>query len=203
MSVNSMAEIKNSQKEPVNAEPAGEADKLFSENGEMKERLMRLQADFENYQKRAAKENAAQMQLGKARAFGELLEFLDSFDAALVHVKDEHRAGMEGLRTQLGKILSRNGITPIPTLGKPFDPARHECLMQDRDPMQKENVVLEEFQKGYFFNGDVLRPAKVKVNMLDREEGEEVEEKVKNEDNRSEKGNPSDQKNNSTGGKQI
>ncbi len=140
------------------------AEKAQLENRELLQTLQRVQADFENFQKRSTKEKEQSVQFGKALAFKEILEFLDSFDAALVHVNDDHRKGLENLRTQLLKILERNGIQLLVTLGKRFNPELQECLMQGNDPMQAEDIVLEEFQKGYMFNGLVLRTAKVKVN---------------------------------------
>ena len=143
---------------------AAENLKEDNETAELVNTLKRVQADFENYQKRTTKEKEQSIHYGKALAFKEILEFVDSFDSALAHVQDAHRKGMENLRTQLLKILERNGIKPISTVGKKFDPALHECLMQGNDSAQGEDMVLEEFQKGYMFNGHVLRTAKVKVN---------------------------------------
>ncbi|QQR92859.1 MAG: nucleotide exchange factor GrpE [Candidatus Iainarchaeum archaeon] len=146
-----------------NAKPSA-IEALQLENTDLIDTLKRTQAEFENFQKRTAKEKEQSTQYGKALAFKEILEFMDSFDAAIAHVKDDHRKGLDNLRTQLLKILERNGIKPIPTIGKKFNPETQECLMQGNDPMQGDEIVLEEFQKGYTFNTLVLRTAKVKVN---------------------------------------
>ncbi len=165
---------KNSQEKNTEKE---NGEKLQTENKELLDTLKRVQADFENFQKRSAKEKESAVQLGKALAFRELLEFLDSFDSAVSHVKDEHRKGMENLRTQLLKILERNGIHSIFSVGKKFNPELHECLMQGNDPMQGDDIILEEFQKGYTINGSVLRTAKVKVNTQTHEKPSSDEKK--------------------------
>lgn len=143
---------------------------LQNEKMDLIDTLKRTQAEFENYQKRTAKEKEQSIHYGKALAFKEVLEFIDSFDAAIAHVKDDHRKGLENLRAQLMKILERNGIKSIPSLGKKFNPETQECLMQGNDPMQGDEIVLEEFQRGYTFNDHVLRTAKVKVNAVNEKE---------------------------------
>lgn len=148
----------------TNEQEASVIEKLQTENKDLTDTLKRIQAEFENFQKRTIKEKEQSTQFGKALAFKEILEFMDSFDAAIAHVKDDHRKGLDNLRAQLLKILARNGIQPIATVGKKFNPENQECLMQGNDPMQADEIVLEEFQKGYTLNNLVLRTAKVKVN---------------------------------------
>ena len=133
---------------------------------ELTQTLQRVQADFENYRKRTQSEFNQHYTRGKASAFKEILSFADTLDAAVSQVKDAHRGDLEKLRTQLLHVLAQNGIKPLSTKGKPFDPFTSECIMQGNDPSKGEDIVLEEFQTGYTFHEDVLRPAKVKVNKI-------------------------------------
>lgn len=126
--------------------------------------LQRVQADFENYRKRTQNELTLHYARGKAAAFKEMLAYADTLDAAIAQVKESHQKDLENLRAQFLKILAQNGVTPIQTIGKTFDPFVSECIMQGNDPAQKEDLVLEEFQRGYWFHDDVLRTSKVKVN---------------------------------------
>lgn len=154
---------------PVQDPPAGSAS-LDAKMAELTDTLQRVQADFENYRKRSQNEVNTNYLRGKATAFKEMLRILDTLDSAIVKEKNETRNALENIRTHTLHILSQNGVKPIQTLGKIFDPFTSECLLQGHDPRQGEDVVLEELQRGYFFHDDVLRPAKVKVNK--REENE-------------------------------
>jgi molecular chaperone GrpE len=151
---------------------------------ELTQTLQRVQADFENYRKRTQNEFNQHYARGKATAFKEVLAFMDTLDAAVNQVKDAHHADLEKLRTQLLQLLAQNGISPLSTKGKPFDPFTSECIMQGSDPTQEEDMVLEEFQRGYTFHEDVLRPAKVKVNKIDsqtEEHSKKMQQGGKNE----------------------
>lgn len=133
---------------------------------ELTETLQRVQADFENYRKRSQNEMNVHYLRGKATAFKEMLSFLDTLDSAISKEKDATKKALENVRTHLLHVLAQNGIKPIQAIGKIFDPFTSECLMQGNDANQKEDMVLEELQRGYYFHDDVLRPAKVKVNKL-------------------------------------
>lgn len=140
---------------------------------ELTETVQRVQADFENYRKRTQNEFNTHYLRGKASAFKEILSFVDTLDSALSQVKDEHKKDIEQLRTQLMQTLAQNGVKPLSTKGKMFDPFTSECVMQGNDPTQKEDIVLDEFQRGYTFHDDVLRPAKVKVNKVSENDAQE------------------------------
>ncbi len=131
---------------------------------ELTNTLQRVQADFENYRKRTQNELTQQYAHGKATAFKEMLAYADTLDSAITKVKDAHQKDLENLRAQFLKLLAQNGVKPIETINKPFDPFVSECILQGNDPSKKEDIVLEEFQRGYWFHDDVLRTAKVKVN---------------------------------------
>ncbi|MFH0970509.1 MAG: nucleotide exchange factor GrpE [Candidatus Diapherotrites archaeon] len=161
-----MLETKPSQKKenPLPASAPESADLLST--------LQRVQADFENYRKRSEGEMLHQYQRGKAAAFKELLSFADALDAAAEKVGDEHKKGFENLRFQFQKILATDGVKPMNVLGKTFDPFTSECIMQEFQPNQKEDIVMDEIQRGYLFHNDVLRTAKVKINKHNTTENE-------------------------------
>ena len=131
-----MTEMESPQSEPV-ANPTVELTST----------LQRVQADFENYRKRTQNELTLQFARGKATAFKEMLAYADTLDAAISHVKDEHKKDIENLRSQFVKLLAQNGIRPIETMNKRFDPFVSECIMQGNDHTKNEDVILEEFQR--------------------------------------------------------
>ncbi len=126
--------------------------------------LQRVQADFENYRKRTLHEQTQHYQRGKAAALKEILSFGDTLDAAHSKTTGADKNLLHTLRTQWLHLLSKEGVRPIETVGKIFDPFTSECLLQTHDAHVGDDVVVEELQKGYFFHDDVLRTAKVKIN---------------------------------------
>ncbi len=147
-----------------------EQDELAGKEEEQKElvdRLKRLQADFENYKKRTAKEMLA---LEERVSDWEILSFLPLYDNlkrafTSFNGNDDTKAfikGMEKIFAQLDDILRQKAITPIEAVGTLFDPVRHEALLIV--PTDKEDkIILEEFEQGYYRSGRVIRPSKVKV----------------------------------------
>ncbi len=131
---------------------------------EYTEMLQRLQADYENFRKRAEKEKKESSQYASAHLIIKLLPALDSFEMALKN-KDSDSGkfakGMELVYAQLYSVLKEEGLQKIEALGDKFDPYRHEVLMQEAS--EKDGIVLEEFQKGYMFRDRIIRHSKVKV----------------------------------------
>ncbi|MBI1729924.1 nucleotide exchange factor GrpE [Candidatus Acetothermia bacterium] len=131
-------------------------------------RLQRLQADFDNYRKRLAREQEGFSKLIENRIYSKVLPIFDSFDRALRayghnHDKDALAEGVNYVYAQFGELLKTEGIMPMEVVGKPFDPLRHEGLLiveADGPP----NVVLEEFERGYQRGDQILRPSRVKVS---------------------------------------
>ena len=149
-----------------------EQQKLEAQCAEYKNDVQRLQAEFENFAKRAEKERAQYKEYAAADVFRELLAVLDSFDAAeknLAAAPSVSRAdavkGIELLKKQLLAVLQAHGVQEMKTEGKTFDPEQQECMLRESNPLQADHSVLEEFQKGYVLKGKVLRTAKVKVNV--------------------------------------
>jgi molecular chaperone GrpE len=130
------------------------------------DRLARLQAEFDNFRKRSAKEQQDFRDYALAEALKSLLPILDSLDRALktseASVQD-FRSGIELIDKQFHDALSRLGVEPIPAEGEPFDPNLHQAVqMVDTDEV-KDNHVIDELQRGYCIKDRLLRPAMVRV----------------------------------------
>ena len=125
----------------------------------------RTQADFENYRKRMARENAAAADRGAGRLAKELLPALDHLDLALKAAADHEDVvkGFAMVREEIVTALGRVGIEPFSPQGEAFDPTEHEAMVQQPAEGAEPGTVLEVYQQGYRINGAVLRPARVVV----------------------------------------
>jgi len=125
----------------------------------------RTQADFENYRKRMARENAAAVDRGVGKLAKELLPALDHLDHALqaAQADDEVVKGFALVREEIVKALGRVGIQPFSPKGEVFDPNEHEAMVQQPSEDAESGTVIEVYQQGYRINGQVLRPARVVV----------------------------------------
>ena len=151
--------------EEVLEEPAEEADGKLQE---AVERYQRLFAEFDNFRKRTDKEKAARYDMGAKDVIEKILPVLDNFELALKNVPDDKEAsafaeGMEMIHKQFVKVLEDLGVTPIEAVGKEFDPAFHNAVMHVDDEEAGDNIVVEEFQKGYMYKEHVVRYSMVKV----------------------------------------
>lgn len=126
--------------------------------------LKRLQAEFENYKKRADKEIAQLKCYVLADFARKLLAVLDSFELALKNTEnhEEFVKGVELIYSQFYAILREEGLNPIETKQKKFDPYLHEVLLSEKSE-QEEDTIIEELQKGYKFKDIVIRHSRVKV----------------------------------------
>ena len=125
----------------------------------------RAQADFENYRKRMARENAAAIDRGVGKLAKELLPALDHLDHAL-QAAQGHEDVVKGfalVRDEIVKALGRVGIQPFSPRGEIFDPNEHEAMVQQPSEDAESGTVIEVYQQGYRINGQVLRPARVVV----------------------------------------
>jgi molecular chaperone GrpE len=141
-------------------------DEKNRELDELNSRLLRLQADFDNFRRRSQKEKEELSQVVAGGVFRELLPVLDNFERALAAPGGDAaqiRTGVEMVYRQLGAILERFGVQPIAAVGCQFDPARHEAVLRVEDASQPDGQVVEELQKGYELSGKVLRASMVKV----------------------------------------
>ena len=125
----------------------------------------RTQADFENYRKRMARENAAAIDRGVGKLAKELLPALDHLELAL-KAAEGHEDVVKGFHMVAGELraaLERVGIQPFSPKGEPFDPNEHEAMAQQPVEDAEPGTVVEVYQSGYRINGAVLRPARVVV----------------------------------------
>jgi molecular chaperone GrpE len=146
-------------------------ENLQKEKDELFEKLQRVSADYANYQKRAPKQIADTVAYEKETIIKSLLPALDNLEHTLQNTQsvENINALIQGIRIiydQMLDILKSHGVEPIKALGETFDPALHEAMMQKTEPEKENNIVLQEFQKGYKLNGRVIRPGKVIVNKL-------------------------------------
>jgi molecular chaperone GrpE len=126
----------------------------------------RTQADFENYRKRMARENAAAQDRGIAKVSKELLPALDHLEHAIKATAEGHPDVVKGfalVRDEIVAALGRVGIQPFSPVGEPFDPNEHEAMTTQPSEDAESGTVLEVYQQGYRLNGAVLRPARVVV----------------------------------------
>lgn len=140
-----------------------ELDLSRKEREELFRKLQYLQADFENFRKRSARETETVLRFAHEALVARLLPVLDDFDATLAHVGDDASKGVRMVRDNLLKALQEAGLQEIPASGEKFDPYVHECLQQVPDEDLEDGTVKEVVRKGYRFREHVLRPAQVIV----------------------------------------
>lgn len=150
--------------QPV-ADRVSEVEKLRAERDSLLDRLARMQAEFDNARKRAAKEQQDYRDYALVDAIKTLIPVLDSFDRALQTSpeKSEFHAGVELIHKQLQDALAKIGVRPISAKGEQFDPRFHEAIEMVDTEDAKDHQVLEELQRGYKLKDRLLRPAMVKV----------------------------------------
>ncbi|MGP4107219.1 nucleotide exchange factor GrpE [Virgibacillus sp. L01] len=145
-----------------------EVDQLKQEKEELHQRVLRTQAEFDNFKKRSQKEKEAERKYKAEVLVNELLPAIDNFERALqVEVNDVGEGFVDGISMvyrQLKDALKAQGVEEIECVGDTFDPTVHHAVMQVEDEDMESNTVTEELQKGYMLKDKVIRPAMVKVN---------------------------------------
>ena len=149
------------------ADAAEMVAKLRAEKDVLHDRLLRKQAELENFRKRAQREREDFLQHATADLVRALLPTLDGFDRALRHrdadVPEQFYQGMELIHKELTDVLTRAGLTPLETLGKDFDPHLHQAVETVEAGEHRDQEIVEELQRGYKLKQRLLRPAIVKV----------------------------------------
>lgn len=138
------------------------------QNAALKDQLQRLMAEFDNYRKRTDREKEQQFSMGEADVIKKLLPVVDNFERGFSMVTDEDKddafvAGMHKVYDQMTKQLADLGVKPIECVGKPFDPAFHNAVMQTTSGEYESGTVAQELQKGYLYHDTVLRHSMVSV----------------------------------------
>ena len=135
---------------------------------ELNDKLRRSMAEFDNYRKRTDKEKSAMYEIGAKDVIEKILPIVDNFERGLNTIPEDAKGtafaeGMEKIYKQFVKTLDDMGVKPIEAVGKPFDPNFHNAVMHVEDEEAGENIVVEEFLKGYMYKGSVVRHSMVKV----------------------------------------
>lgn len=151
------------------AEAAPVEDKAAALEAELKEksdRILRLQADFENFRRRTAKEKEELAAVITQNILGDLLPLLDNFERAMAVEQTDGEAfqkGVEMIFTQLREVLDKHGLQSIEAEGQTFDPNFHQAVMRVEDSDAPDGTITQVLQKGYQAKGRVIRPAMVQV----------------------------------------
>ena len=143
-------------------------DKRDEQIAELNDKVLRQMAEFENFRKRTEKEKAAMFEIGAKSIVEKLLPVIDNFERGLGALSEEEKngafaQGIEKIYKQLLTELAEAGVTPIEAVGKEFNPDFHNAVMHIEDENLGENIVAEEFQKGYMYKDSVVRHSMVKV----------------------------------------
>jgi len=142
-----------------------ERDQLAAEKADLKDRLLRALADFDNFRRRAERDRSEYVQFAAMEIVRDLIPILDDFRRAVkVETADkEYAKGIELIDQRLFETLKKAGLEPIEAAGKAFDPNLHQAVDRAQSEELPDQTVLEEYQSGYNFKGKLLRPAMVKV----------------------------------------
>jgi molecular chaperone GrpE len=164
---------------PEAAAASARIEDLSAELVETKDRLIRMQADFENFRRRAQREREEAVRYGTQNLFKDLLTTVDNLERAVDHARkggggdlENLLQGVELVQKGLLGLMARHGVSEVEALGKIFDPALHEAMAQAPDASVAPNTVLEVLQKGYKLRDRLLRPARVIVARPVDEAGE-------------------------------
>lgn len=149
---------------------ASELEKARVQAEENYQRLLRVQADFDNFRRRARAEKEDFAKYASLKLIEQLLPIVDNFDRALASSKetkdfDALAKGLDMTYRGMDQLLTAEGLKPIEAVGQPFNPEFHQAVMQVESDEHEEGIVVEELQKGYILKDKVIRPAMVKVSV--------------------------------------
>ena len=135
---------------------------------ELTDRVTRQMAEFDNFRKRTEKEKAAMYEIGAKSVVEKLLPIVDNFERGFTTVAEEDKEdsfvkGMEMVYKQIMTMFETIGVKPIEAVGQEFNPDLHNAVMHVEDDSVGENIIVEEFQKGYTYHDAVVRYSMVKV----------------------------------------
>ena len=143
-------------------------DKKDEKIEELTDRVRRQMAEFDNFRKRTEKEKTQMFETGAKSIVEKILPVVDNFERGLAAVTEEEKEtpfveGMEKIYKQMMTVLEEAGVKPIEAVGQEFDPNLHNAVMHVEDEEFGENIIAEEFQKGYTYRDSVVRHSMVKV----------------------------------------
>ena len=158
----------NTQEEAAEEETVQESPAGDKKTQELNDKLMRTIAEFDNFRKRSEKEKNAMFEIGAKAIIEKILPVIDNFERGLDSISEEEKGsafaqGIEQIYKQFVNVLDDAGVKVIESVGKEFDPNLHNAVMHVEDDSLGENIVAEEFQKGYMYKESVVRHSLVKV----------------------------------------
>ena len=159
---------KEEAEEPESMKKKKKKEKWEEKIEELEDRVKRQMAEFDNFRKRTEKEKSHMYEVGARDVIEKILPVVDNFERGLATVPEDQKNdpvidGMDKIYRQLMTVLTDLGVEPIEAVGKEFDPNFHNAVMHVEDEGLGENVVAEEFQKGYLYKDTVIRHSMVKV----------------------------------------
>jgi len=164
---NDKEEIPHEEKEEITFNEEALINSLKKELEDMKDKYMRLYAEFENYKRMAAKEREEIIKYSNEALINNLIPSIDNLEMAIKHAEKTNSGLLDGVKLTLKEILralEKFGLIPIDSYMKPFDPVYHEAMsMVEREDLD-EMIVVEEYRKGYIYKDKVLRPSLVAVS---------------------------------------
>ncbi len=149
----------------ASSEPA-EVELLRAELQQEHDRYLRTRADFESYRRRVERDRDVAVRHAKRELLLALVDLADGFDRALAFAsdsKDSVVVGLLGMQRRLTSLLDAEGVKPFESVGRLFDPTRHEAIATVRDFAGAPGTVVDEAGRGYLWNDELLRPARVRV----------------------------------------
>lgn len=150
----------------VIAPPASEIEQLEQQVKVEHDLYLRALADYENFRRRVEREKEREIHAGKREIILGLLDVMDGFDFAWQHMSDAPSSLFEGIQAiyrKLERLLEAQGVTSFDSRGQPFDPAIHEAIASVKTDAYKPGTVVDQVQRGYRWDNELLRPARVRV----------------------------------------
>lgn len=160
------------------AEPTADLARVQNQLSETHDRMLRLQADFENFRRRASREREEALHYGAQNLVKDLLSVVDNLERAIEHARQSSGGDLQGLlqgvelvQRELLGVLEKHHVVPVDAHGELFNPALHEAMAQAPDPTVAPNTVIDVLQKGYQLRDRLIRPARVVVARAPDESG--------------------------------
>ncbi|WP_442604405.1 nucleotide exchange factor GrpE [Paenibacillus sp. KN14-4R] len=163
-------EVETVENEENVTENTSEIEQLRAQADENYQKYLRTQADFDNFRRRARLEKEDFAKYAALKVIEGLIPVLDNFERAISASKESQDfdgliKGIDMVFRQFDGVLQQEGLTPIDSVGQPFNPDFHQAIMSVESDEHEEGIVVEEVQKGYKLKDKVIRPAMVKVSM--------------------------------------
>ena len=162
-------EQESEQQQEANVEVGAEVEQLTKQLDEANNKLLRIQADYDNFRRRTLKEKEELAKYASSKLITNLLPSIDNFDRALAAAAatgdyESLSKGLDMIFRQLMATMEAEGLQVMNVVGEPFNPEFHQAVMTVESDEHEEGIVVEELQKGYVLKDKVIRPAMVKVS---------------------------------------